>query len=126
MGEIKKKEGEKSLRHYQFVNKPWGDFERFTLNEVSTVKILTVNPKQKFSLQYHKKRKEFWKFLDNPAKVIVGKKTFRVKKGDIIIVSPKTNHRIEAYSKSVRVLEISLGKFDEKDIKRIEDKYGRI
>ena len=105
--------------------RPWGDFERFTLNEISTVKILTIKPKQKFSLQYHKKRREFWKFLDNPAKVTLGKKTIRVKKGDEILIPVKTNHRIEAYSKPVKVLEISFGKFDEKDIKRIEDAYGR-
>lgn len=105
--------------------RPWGDFERFTLNEISTVKILTIKPKQKLSLQYHNKRREFWKFLDNPAKLTIGKKTLRVKKGDEIIIPVKTNHRIEAYFKPVRVLEISLGKFDEKDIRRTEDVYGR-
>jgi len=126
MANVVKKEGWKPLRKYQFVKKPWGDFERFTLNEISTVKILTIKPGEKFSLQYHNKRKEFWKFLDNPAKVTVGKKSFRVKKGDMIIVPIKTNHRIEAYSKTVQVLEISLGKFDETDIKRLEDIYGRV
>jgi mannose-6-phosphate isomerase len=105
--------------------RPWGGFEQFTLNEISTVKILTIKPKQKFSLQYHKKRKEFWRLLDNPAKVTVGKKTFRAKKGDEITIKPKTNHRIEAFSKPVNVLEISFGTFNEKDIKRIEDAYGR-
>ena len=40
--------------------RPWGGFEQFTINEKSTVKILTLLPRQKFSLQYHKKRKEFW------------------------------------------------------------------
>ena len=106
--------------------RPWGGFEQFTLNEISTVKILTIKPKQKFSLQFHKKRREFWRFLDNPAKVTLGKKTIRVKKGDEIFIPLKTNHRIEAYSKPVNVLEISLGKFNEKDIIRIEDKYGRV
>ena len=105
--------------------RPWGNFKQFTLNEKSTVKILTINPKQKFSLQYHKNRKEFWRFLDNPAKVTIGKKTKRMKGGDEIIIPKKTLHRIEAYSKPVRVLEIAFGKFDEKDIKRIEDVYGR-
>jgi len=116
----------KSLNNYEFVNRPWGNFERFTLNEISTVKILTIKPGEKFSLQYHNKRREAWKFLDNSAKVTVGKKTFMVKKGDLIIINSKTNHRIEAYKKPVQVLEISFGKFDELDIKRIEDIYGRV
>lgn len=105
--------------------RPWGEFERFTLNELSTVKILTIKPGQRLSLQKHKKRKEFWKFLDNPAKVTLGKKTFKVNKGEEVIVPSKTLHRVESYNKPVRVLEISLGNFDEKDIKRVEDIYGR-
>jgi mannose-6-phosphate isomerase-like protein (cupin superfamily) len=108
------------------VIRPWGGFKSFTHNEKSTVKILTIKPKQRFSLQYHNNRKEIWRFIDNPAKVTVGKKTFRVKKGDEIIIPKKTLHRIEAYDKEVNVLEISFGNFDEKDIVRIKDDYGRL
>ena len=107
-------------------NRPWGKFEQFTHNESSTVKILTIKPRQKFSLQYHKHRKEFWRFLDNPAKVTIGKKTIKVKRGQEIIILPRTLHRIEALNKEVNVLEISFGKFKEDDIIRIEDKYGRV
>ncbi len=103
----------------------WGWFERFVHDEKATVKILTILPKKRFSLQYHNHRQEFWKFLDNPAKVTVGKKHFRVKKGDSVSVPKKTLHRIEALNKPVRVLEIASGKFDEKDIVRIQDDYGR-
>ena len=106
-------------------NRPWGGFERFTFNEKSTVKILTIKPKQKFSLQYHKNREEFWLFLDGPAKVTIGKKIIKAKKGDEIFIPKKTLHRIEALSKPVHVLEIAFGKFRENDIIRIEDIYGR-
>jgi len=105
--------------------RPWGGFERFTLNEKSTVKILTIKPKQEFSLQYHHKRSEFWKILEGTAKITVGNKTFNAKKGDEIIVKKKQKHTIEAKSKVVKVLEISLGTFNEKDIVRLKDKYGR-
>ena len=106
--------------------RPWGGFEQFTINELSTVKILTVKAGKRFSLQFHNDRKEFWKFLDNPAMITLGKKTFKVKKGDEFFIDKKTNHRIEALGKDVHVLEISFGKFDEKDIVRIEDDYGRL
>lgn len=106
--------------------RPWGGFTRFTNNEKSTVKILEVKPKQKFSLQYHKKREEFWKVLDNPVKITLGKKTFKANPGDEIFIPRKTLHRAEALSKPVRILEISFGKFYEDDIVRIEDVYGRI
>jgi len=107
------------------VKKPWGGFEQFTLNEISTVKILTIKPGQRFSLQKHKSRREFWKFLDNPAKVTIGKKVMKKVKGDEVLISRGENHRIEAYSKPVNVLEISFGNFSEKDVVRIEDDYGR-
>lgn len=106
--------------------RPWGGFKQFTLNEKSTVKILTIKPKQEFSLQYHVNRDEFWKFLDNAAIVIIGKKKMRVKKGDELIIPKRTLHRIKALNKEVNVLEVSFGKFQENDIIRIEDKYGRV
>jgi mannose-1-phosphate guanylyltransferase/mannose-1-phosphate guanylyltransferase/mannose-6-phosphate isomerase len=106
--------------------RPWGKFERFTLNEISTVKIITVNPKQKLSIQYHHKREEFWRFLDNPARVTLGDKTIDVKEGDEVVIPKKTIHAVEALSKPVRFLEIAFGKFDEGDIVRLEDRYGRV
>ena len=105
--------------------RPWGKFEQFTHNEKTTVKIITVNPKQKLSLQYHNKRKEFWRFLDNPAKITIGKKIIKVKAGSEFIIRKKTLHTVEALNKPVRFLEIAYGNFDEKDIVRIEDRYGR-
>lgn len=106
--------------------RPWGKFERFTLNEISTVKIITVKPRQKLSVQYHHKREEFWRFLDNPARVTLGKKTFKVKIGDEVVIPKKAIHTVEALSKPVRFLEIAFGKFDENDIVRLEDRYGRV
>jgi len=105
--------------------RPWGGFEQFTFNEISTVKILTIDPGQKFSLQYHKNREEFWRFLDNPAKVTIGDEVKELKGGDEVVIKPGMNHRIEALDKQVNVLEISFGEFDEGDIVRIEDSYGR-
>lgn len=42
-----------------------------------------------------------------------------------MIVQPKTNHRLEALAGGVSFLEISFGKFDEKDEVRVEDDFGR-
>jgi len=105
--------------------RPWGNFRQFTLNEKSTVKILTINPRQSPSVQKHKNRNELWVMLDNPAKITLNNKTFKAKKGDEIIIKKGQVHTAEAYSKPLRILEISFGKFDEKDITRLKDKYGR-
>ncbi len=107
-------------------DRPWGKFERFTLNELSTVKIISINPNQKLSLQYHNKREEFWRVLDGLAKITLGDSEFRMYPGGELYIPVKTLHRIESYDKPVSILEISLGEFDEKDIVRFEDVYGRL
>ncbi len=115
----------KRLKNQYIDKRPWGNFEQFTFNEISTVKIITVKSKKRLSLQKHKHREEFWKFLDNPVKVTVGTKTWIAKKDEEIFIPKNTLHRLEGLSKDGRVLEIALGKFNEEDIERIEDDYGR-
>lgn len=106
--------------------RPWGGFEKFTQNEISTVKILTVSPNKRLSLQYHKKRHEFWRFLDNEAEVTLDDKKIRVTGGDEIAIPCGAVHRIQSFDKEVNVLEISFGEFDEDDIIRLEDDFKRI
>lgn len=106
------------------VSRPWGEFKRFALNEKCTVKILEVGSGQELSLQKHRKRKEVWYFLDAGV-VEIGKRRKKVREGDVVNVLKNQAHRIIAYSGKVRVLEISFGKFDEKDEIRLEDRYGR-
>jgi len=76
------------------------------------------------SLQKHKKRKELWYFLTN-GNVQIGKKKKKIKKGKIVSIKRNQAHRIMAGSMEVKVLEISYGKFEQKDEIRLEDKYGR-
>lgn len=107
----------------KIVKKPWGVFKQFVLNQKCTVKILIINPNQELSLQVHRKRNENWYFL-TPAIVQLGNKKFKVKKNQLVIVKKNTPHRVIAKNK-VEFLEISEGKFNENDEKRLEDKYGR-
>lgn len=104
--------------------RPWGDFERFTLNEQSTVKIITVKANQSFSLQYHNNREEFWKILKGEGLVTVGDETRKTAENEEIFIPKNTNHRMEGIT-DISFLEIAFGEFDENDIVRLEDKYGR-
>lgn len=106
------------------VKKPWGGEKHFVFNKKCTVKILTVKPKQMLSLQYHRKRKEMWYFLTD-GYIQIGLQKRKVRKGEIIWIKKKQAHRIFSKNKKVELLEISFGKFDQKDIVRMEDKYGR-
>ncbi len=112
----------KSTKH----TRPWGSFIEFTKNKLSTVKILVVNPGEEFSLQYHENHEEFWRVLSGTPTVAIGDEEIVAKKGDEFFVKAGEEHRISAKSKEVQILEISFGQFNEDDIVRIEDEYGRV
>jgi len=102
--------------------RPWGNFERFTLNEPSTVKMITVLANEEFSLQYHKNRVEFWKILTDGGTIMIGESIFDGKKGDEYTIDHNVLHRVKG---PCVFLEIATGTFDEADIIRVEDDYNR-
>lgn len=107
-------------------NRPWGNFEQFTKNALSTVKIIKINSNEKISLQYHNHREEFWLVLSGNCSILIGEDVFKAKEGDRFLVPQKIKHRIKAGSSQVQILEIFFGRFDENDIIRLDDKYCRI
>ena len=112
------------MKRPKIVKKPWGKFEEYTHNEKTTVKIISVKRGGILSLQSHKHRKELWVALDEGLTAVVGTKRKNLRKGEMIMVPKKARHRMLA-SRNARFLEISFGNFDENDIKRYEDAYGR-
>lgn len=106
--------------------RPWGRFEKFHENKMSTVKLIYIIPNRRLSLQYHTHRNEFWRIISGTAEVEVDGQIFNVKEGDDISIGSKSQHRIKALSNGCTVLEISYGHFDESDIVRIEDDFNRI
>jgi mannose-6-phosphate isomerase len=111
--------------HYEKDERPWGLYERFTLNEPCTVKIITVNPGEAFSLQTHVHREEFWHIISGTARVTIGESVREAKPADNFFIPKGATHRLEALSSPCVFLEIAYGEFDEHDITRLEDKYGR-
>lgn len=105
--------------------KPWGFFRRFTINQPSTVKVLHIKDGEEFSLQDHAHRAEFWRVIKGEPSIVIDGKEMRGKEGDEFTIPAKTEHRIAAKGGDVDILEISVGQFDEEDIVRKEDKYGR-
>jgi mannose-1-phosphate guanylyltransferase/mannose-1-phosphate guanylyltransferase/mannose-6-phosphate isomerase len=105
--------------------RPWGNFRQFTHGEPTTVKILTVKVGEAFSLQYHHSRDEFWKVLSGTPIVTVGDVTETAEVGQEFFITHGTQHRVSAGNTDATILEISFGQFDETDIVRLEDNYGR-
>jgi mannose-1-phosphate guanylyltransferase/mannose-6-phosphate isomerase len=108
------------------VEKPWGNFRQFTSNEDTTVKIISVNPNSSISLQRHSRRSEFWRVLSGSSIITIGSQKIEAKSGDEFLIKEGELHRIETKADATQILEISFGVFDENDIERLEDSYGRI
>lgn len=104
--------------------RPWGSFELFTLNEKSTVKLVNVSSGKRLSLQYHSKRSEFWKVVVGKIEVMLNSTKIILKKGETITIPVGAIHRITGIEDST-ILEISFGEFNENDIVRLEDDFGR-
>lgn len=106
--------------------RPWGGFEQFALNEQVTVKIITVDPGKRLSLQRHESRGELWVVLDVPLDVTVDDRTWSAAPGERVWVPQGALHRLgNSGEKTGRILEVAHGHFDEDDIERLEDDYAR-
>ena len=105
--------------------RPWGEFLELTRNSPTTVKILTVKPGQSISLQRHVKRDEFWHVLSGNGIAVIGTERKDAKPETEFFIPRGSAHRLEADRDTLKVLEISFGIFEDDDIVRMEDQYGR-
>ena len=107
-------------------HRPWGHFRQLTHNEQTTVKIITVDPGARLSLQTHEHRGEFWVVLDGPLDITVGERTWSAPRGEEVWIPRGATHRAgNSGTEPGRILEIAHGHFDEDDIVRLEDDYSR-
>jgi mannose-1-phosphate guanylyltransferase/mannose-6-phosphate isomerase len=110
----------------QHVDKPWGGFDRYTLNQTCTVKILTIAPHQALSLQTHERRDELWVVIEGDPEIQVEDMVYPpAAPGQEFFIPCYARHRLTTGARHARILEISLGEFDEEDVTRHEDRYGR-
>lgn len=105
--------------------KPWGGYIRYTLNEPTTVKVLWINKGNRFSLQTHEDRDELWVVIKGNPLVTIGDTTVIAKPKDEFWSPRGTQHRMSAPENDVEFLEVSFGEFDEEDIQRLADDFGR-
>lgn len=103
----------------------------FANNEQCTVKILIIKPGEKLSLQTHTQRDEAWYVISGEVRVRTGQSqdelsSHTLTKGGEIAIPRESFHDAENVGSSpVEILEVSTGHFDENDIQRVEDRYGR-
>jgi mannose-1-phosphate guanylyltransferase/mannose-6-phosphate isomerase len=108
--------------------RPWGGFHQLVANEPCTVKMLTVNAGEQLSLQSHERRSELWLFLDPGGIAEIDGTTVHPAPGETVFIPVGARHRLAATPEaeaSVRIVEVGFGEFDENDIVRYDDRYGR-
>jgi mannose-6-phosphate isomerase-like protein (cupin superfamily) len=90
------------------------------------VKILSVSPGEALSLQHHQNRDEFWHVLSGDGIADIGTEKHALSAGVDCFVARGTNHRLTGGTEPLVILELAFGDYDEKDIVRLEDRYGRV
>ncbi len=106
--------------------RPCGQFELLVLNETVSVKVISVAPGHRLSLQRHEHRDEWWQVLDEGLVVEVGDDSWACAPGERVWVPRGSTHRVSNSGSSIaRFLEVAFGEFDECDIERLEDDYCR-
>ncbi|MFC5997705.1 phosphomannose isomerase type II C-terminal cupin domain [Quadrisphaera sp. GCM10027208] len=115
-----------ALAQIRVSERPWGQFQQFVENQHVTVKVITVEPGHRLSLQRHGHRAELWHVLDVPMDVTVDGRSWTADVGEQVLVASGRLHRLgNSQSRPGRVLEIAFGDFDEADIERLDDDYTR-
>lgn len=112
-----------------FIVRPWGHMELFAVKKKAFVRILTLMPGHRLSRQKHKNRDEYFVALDDGLTIEVGfNPPTTPRRGDYIMIPRGTLHRFSNTGfEPLRCLEVAFGRvYDEEDIVRIEDDYGRI
>ena len=91
-------------------------------------KIIIIYQNQRLSLQKHNKRNEFWKIKQGLAEVTLNNKKFNLSKDEELFIPKQSIHRIKNIGNNNLIIkEIQTGEyFEEDDIIRLEDDYGRL
>jgi mannose-6-phosphate isomerase len=105
--------------------RPWGRFRRYAYNEQCTVKVIEVEAGERLSLQRHRNRDELWVVLDDTLDIEIDGEVFSAKEGEEFLIRRGSSHRVSAPRGRGRFVEVAFGEFDEDDIERLEDAYGR-
>jgi len=106
--------------------RPWGYYQVLSESDIQKTKKLYIEPNKRISLQRHKNRSEHWFVVSGCPLVTLNGHIEVLYPGKSIDVPAGVFHRIEAGNLPVELIEVQTGhSFDENDIERLEDDYGR-
>ncbi len=108
--------------------RPWGSYQTLRMGDNHQVKILTINPGGRLSLQKHFHRAEHWVVVAGEPTLTVNDDRKVYKVNDSIYIPKEAVHRIENLGNlACQIIEVQVGDYlGEDDIVRLEDVYGRV
>jgi cytidyltransferase-like protein len=117
-----------AIREATRSTRPWGEFYGWDSGDAWYLKTLVIKAGKRLSLQYHNKRAERWVLVEGDATAVIQKDGRLVENplviGETFVVEKGMVHRLTSKKGGI-VVEVALGKFDEDDIVRLEDDFGR-
>jgi mannose-1-phosphate guanylyltransferase / mannose-6-phosphate isomerase len=104
------------------VYRQWGHWSVLERGEGYKIKTLEVYPNKSLSLQYHNHRAETWCIVEGEGKMIIGERTFDIRKHDSLYIPVGVTHKVTNTSstKNLIIVEVQQGdSCKESDIVRI-------
>ena len=117
------------MKDYDRIDKrPWGYFEVLSDKKDHRVKRIVIHPGKRFSLQLHRHRSEHWFIIQGEGKATLSDSEKRLFPYQSVDIPVGTKHRLEnTGSEDLVFIEIQTGEyFDEDDIERFHDDFGRV
>ena len=108
--------------------RPWGTYEILLDTDYCKVKRIIVNTGEQLSYQYHNHRNEVWVIVKGDAQITLNNNITNHYYGDIINIPKLTKHTVKNIGiEELIFIETQYGEsFNESDIIRLNDKYGRV
>ena len=109
-------------------DRPWGYYEVLTEDSEHKVKRIVVYPGARLSLQRHRHRDEHWLIVSGEAIFTLNTEEIILGKGQSVDIPRGALHRVfNTGNTDLVIVEVQTGDyFDESDIERVEDDFGRV
>lgn len=109
--------------HHTKVHQPWGWYENLEEGERFKVRLVTIKPGEKLSLQLHHHRSEHWIVVSGTAKVTLDGEEKLVGENQSTYIPLGCSHRLENPGRvPLQLIEVQSGAYlEEDDVVRLED-----
>lgn len=127
IAETLKQNNRQEYHSHREMYRPWGKYDSIDYADRYQVKRITVNPKQKLSVQMHHHRSEHWVVVKGTAKIYKGNESFLLTENESVYIPLGEIHALENPGiLPLELIEVQSGSYlGEDDIVRFTDMYGR-